>query len=427
MARLSFPWPQKFAETLLASGVLLLATFCGPNAADGDDSTGAGNSGSVSVSAGSNATTGSSGTTGTGGASPQDPIPNLPAGQHLGTFVSYETLPAQTATAAASRMAEARSAGMAISRIHLSWSALEPSPQSFDLEQLHEALAQVPAEDAILVLIETIDSEGFELPPDLVDPNSPYLLANGRKLGDPEVTGRFAQLLAQVLPVLASRKVMAISVGNEPDNYYSDVDHASADGLAWQSELVKFLQAARSEIRAVLPSMPVAMTVTQITMELNRTAGIADVIAAGDVAVFNYYCQDAAFQVQPAQIVALEIGEMITAAQGRPVLLQELGCPAGRPPSMLGATVAAQAAFLNEVATQMAARPELRAAFWFLLVDWSPDLAAMVRQSLEDEGFPELAAQYEEVLRSAGLINYENGAERQAWSTFRDAVAALRQ
>lgn len=54
---------------------------------------------------------------------------------------------------------------------------------------------------------------------------------------------------------------------------------------------------------------------------------------------------------------------------------------------MISATEAAQAAFFAEVGRQIAARPGLRAAFGFQLVDWSPELIAEIAQAYRDAGY----------------------------------------
>ena len=60
------------------------------------------------------------------------------------------------------------------SRVHVSWKELERTPKSFDLACLVEAPDTVPSSDAILLLIETVDSDDFSLPTDLIVPDKPY-------------------------------------------------------------------------------------------------------------------------------------------------------------------------------------------------------------------------------------------------------------
>lgn len=353
-------------------------------------------------------------------------LPALPQGAHLGTHITYENLPRRVAKAVDTRIGEARAAGMGISRVHVGWAELEPKPGVFDLDPLSEALAGVPTNDAVLVLIETIDSDGFALPPDLVGDAGGYALAPGRQFGDAVINERFAALLKAVAPLLAARRVFAISVGNEPDNYFDDVNPASRAGAAWNRDMTAFLRSARRTIRQSLPNAAVGMTLTQISIEKGRGASLAPILAASDVALFNYYCQDTNMQVEPAHVVAGEIDQIVARANGRPVVFQEVGCPAGAAPSRIAASAARQRAFLAAFGEELAARPELRAAFWFQAVDWSPALAAAVADALAQAGYPELGARFEETLATIGLLRYRDGVARPAWAEFLGVVRRLR-
>ena len=166
--------------------------------------------------------------------------------------------------------------------------------------------------------------------------------------------------------------------------------------------------------------MAVGMTLTQISLEKGRV-GIKPIVDAGDVAIFNYYGQSVDFQVQSASVVQAELDAVVALAGGRPIVFQELGCPAGRSPSRLAASEAAQAAFLAEYTRQMARRPEIRVAFWFQLVDWSPALAASYDKALTGAGFPDLGAKFAETLTTIGLLTYADGAraDRRGRSSLR--------
>ena len=93
---------------------------------------------------------------------------------------------------------------MRVSRVHVSWKELKPTPKSFDLACLVEALDTVPSSDAILLLIETVDSDDFSLPSDLIVPGKPYAVSQGRRFDDPTIIQRFATLLDQVTPLLVT-------------------------------------------------------------------------------------------------------------------------------------------------------------------------------------------------------------------------------
>ena len=352
-------------------------------------------------------------------------LPILSAGNHLGVFTGFETLPGGTAVQVANRLAEARTAGMEISRIHVSWSELEPTPGTFQMSALRNALAAVPTTDAVLVLVETIDSDGFSLPADLLVPGDPYGLAGGRRFDDPAIVARFATLIDALVPELASRHVFAMSVGNEPDAYFDDVAFDAPAGVAFRTGLIGFLTAARTRLQAALPGLAVGMTLREGSLELGRAAGLAPLLAAGDVAILNYYCQDAAFQVKSASTIPVEVAAMETFAAGLPIVLQEAGCPAGTTNTTLQASAALQAAWYTELGHQLATRPTLRAAFAFQLVDWSPQLAASYAQAYTNAGFPELGAKIAETLNSVGLLHQSDGTQRPAWPAFVAAIDSL--
>jgi hypothetical protein len=212
-------------------------------------------------------------------------------------------------------------------------------------------------------------------------------------------------------------------VGNEPDAFFDDVQPASVEGKSWSDALVGFLAAARTRVHAQAPEIAVSMTLRQGS--LSKGFDLHTLIAAGDVAVFNYYCQGVDYQVEPAGAVAGQVAQMVAAADGRPVVFQELGCPAGNTPSQLAASDEKQAAFLAAVTDEMAVQPTLRAAFVFQLVDWSPTLSGQYGQAYRDLGYPALGDQIEETLSSIGLLHFANGTPRLAWSTFLGALSEL--
>lgn len=349
-------------------------------------------------------------------------LPGLDAGLHYGMWPTYELVPIGTAAAIDLRWAEAKAAGMKVGRVHVGWDQLEPAPNNFDISDLQSALDSAKADNLqILLLIETIDSDGFQLPSDLIDPNNSYGLAANRRFDDPVILNRFSNLLNEILPLLQVHQIFAISVGNEPDNYFDDVVADSAQGLQWVEALANFLSHARDHIQTQIPGTAVGMTLTQGQLEKGVDA-MGQVVDAADVAIFNYYCQDPNFQVQSSTVVAAEVNQIFNAARGKPIVIQELGCPAGKNPTIINASEAAQAAFFEAVATELAAYPAFRAVFAFQMVDWSPSLVSQITQSLRDEGYNTLADQFDESLSSIGLLRYTNGSPRPAWSSFLQAI-----
>ncbi len=355
-------------------------------------------------------------------------LPRLPTGNHLGMVTTYEALPSGTRNALNTRVLDAIDAGMAVARLHLAWSELEPTAGTFDWAPLDDALEDaVPSNASLLLLIETVDSEGFSLPADLMNPNDRYGLAQGRQLDDAVILARYDALIDAVATRLAGKPVFAFSVANEPDNYLDDYPPSSAQGQAWLNALEGFLTHARQKIHAAMPGVAVGLTLTQRGLEQNFD--LSGLINKSDVAIFNYYCQSPDFFVDNLNLVPGELTQMLTAANGRPVILQELGCPAGPPAgtaSLIGASEANQAAFFSAVFSRMQTEAHLRAAFVFTAVDWSPTLTTPYADALRNEGYPELADRFYETLTTWGLLRYTDGSARPSWNAFLNGVETLR-
>jgi len=353
-------------------------------------------------------------------------LPLLPLGNHLGMMVSYDKLPAETAKSVKSRWKEALAAGMQVGRVHLSWAELEPRPGKYDLSDLRERLDLLEQDGlAAFVLVETIDSEEYTLPPDLMDPNDNTKLANNLKLDDPAILDRFQKLLDRIVPEMVSRGTWLLSVGNEPDNTLDDLENGSLESIEYWDAIVGFTRSARDHVRTLDSRLAVTMTLTQRGLELGRT-NYGQLIDVVDVAAFNYYCQDVNFMVHDVSIVRTEIAQMLAVADGRSIVFQELGCPAGYAgrPSVVHGTPEVQQHFLTLVADELHREPRLRAAFWFTMVDWSPKFTKLSTAPIRNEGFAEFADKFEESLRTCGLVHYENGKPRPAWDAF---LAALRK
>jgi|CXWL01.1.fsa_nt_gi hypothetical protein len=277
------------------------------------------------------------------------------------------------------------------------------------------------------MLVETVDSEGFTMPSDLVDPANRYRLAQGRAFDAPVILARFDALIDGLAPRLAGRPVFAFSVGNEPDNYLDDYPPSSPEGQAWLNALRGFLTHARAKILSKLPGVAVGVTLTQGGLE--KGFDLSTLLNASDVAMFNYYCQGPDLLVDDLTELPSDLDQMLAAAGQRPLLIQELGCaagPAAGMTSLIGASESKQAAFFEAVFSRMQSEPRLRAAFVFTGVDWSPSLATQFSDVYRNEGYPEFADRFEETLRTWGLLRYEDGSPRPSWNTFVRGIDALR-
>lgn len=322
----------------------------------------------------------------------------------------------QTSTNMDARWSEAITTGMSVGRIQVDWSELEPQAGQYDKQFLDAALAAMQADGLqVFVLLSTIDSEGFTLPPDLVDPASSQLLANGMALDDPVILDRFRNLLDWVVPMIVSRGGWVLSVGNEPGNMLADNPSA-------EQGFVNFLAAARTHAHTINPNLAITMTLAQGWVEKGSNSHLA-FLAQSDVASFNYYAADSDFffDNNPAT-VNQEIDQMLNVAGDKLLILQELGAAGGyeSKPSRMNATLAGQQQFFETVFAKMQSEPGFRVAVVFQLVDWDPVLVdTLFTQPLMNEGVPQgFIDRLAESLETTGLIRYADGSSRPAWDSF---------
>lgn len=343
----------------------------------------------------------------------------IPGDFALGTWPTYEALSTDANAVVNEKLAELDGLGMSVRRIHTSWAELESDPTT--LRRLIDD-ERFSVDAKIHLLLETVDSEGYVLPADLVDASTPYRLAEGRAFDDDVILERFDALLNRIAADLDDR-IIALSIGNEPDNYFDDFAESSLEGNAWRDGLLGFLAHARTRVHTVREDLPVAYTLTHGGQTKAPEAWTV-LVQAGDFAAFNLYCTGDDTRTKAAGEVTSDIEHLAAAAGDKRIVVQELGCPAGVEESLLGATPAAQAAFFTDALAAMHEHPQFRAAFVFQLIDWTPELADSIASLYADAGYAELGAQVAETLTTLGLIDLVTLEPRPAWSVIREEIAA---
>lgn len=335
----------------------------------------------------------------------------LPTGQHLGYIAGFESFPPATEAAVRSAQTQAIAKGMRVARVQTDWSALEISPGVFNKTNLENQLSALRAANLKPFLtLTTADSDTFELPADLMDPSDSQKLKAGLTLDSPTVVARFNDLMDWVVPLLVSNGGWGLSIANEPGTLIDD-GHLSA------FEMANFARSARSHIQSL--DSRLAVTVTMRYQEvLVSAAYLPSIIAACDVACFNYYPQDPNFYVESTSTVSGRVAALLQAADGKEMVIQEVGCPGGYEgvtPTNIGGSLSHQSAFFHEFVNQMAARPKLRAAFVFQMVDWSSGLTNGFLGGLPPAPWVEAVR---ETMRTLGLLRYEDGTSRPALAEF---------
>lgn len=350
------------------------------------------------------------------GLPPSNDLPLLPGGNHAGVIVGFSSaIPITTATAVDARWREARAAGMRIGRVQIDWKDVEPSPRQYDVENLDERLAVLSKAGLRPFLL--LDSIDAEIPDDL----RASLDANELGWDNPIVLERHAEMLRHMMPVLQRHGVWILAVANEVGNELDPLPPAEREESTRQK--VAFAKAAHDEAKRLEPGLAVVVTVREQQFEAGDTE--AAFVELSDVASFNFYCSRFAqnLEVQGNRdTIRSYIDGMFARAGGKSVVIQELGCHAGfeDKPSVTRANPELQARFYEVVLGELAARPKLRAAIAFQMIDWSASLVEEEYSTLfRQDGVPEaFIQQFAESLESVGLLRLRDGSPRPAWSTF---------
>ncbi len=350
-------------------------------------------------------------------------LPLLPQGTHFGAIVGFEPLSPVTQQVVDRLWRALLAAGMQTGRIHLDWASVELGPGLYDQAALGEPLHQMATQGLHpFVGIYAIDSEGLTLPADLLDNDSPTGILGGRSIDDPEILNRYRAMLDWAVPAIVAKGGYVLSIANEPDGYMEEL-RSETDNV------LRFFAAARSHAHSIDPRLGITVTLTGSPVDEKKFFH-DDLMQNVDVASYNYAClaltDRLVLRTPLAETVPADLDALVAVSHGKLVLIQELGCPAGWAggPSVIGTSNATQAEFFRLATRGIRARPSIRAAYVFQLVDWSETLTKRYIQLLESENLPQVFIDsFEEWLRTTGLVTFEQGTIRPAWLVFSEAVA----
>ncbi len=249
----------------------------------------------------------------------------------------------------------------------------------------------------VLLTIATIDTVRRRLPSALMS----------SAWDDPGLETQFDSFLGRIAPMVKD-KVAWISLGNEVNPYLA----AHPDEV---TPYLKFLAHSRDTVHRLLPGVGVGVTLT--CMDAIGQPQLAERLQEGmDVSVFTYYPL-IGFKVPAPLQTDRHFSFMTGLAGSKPLLLQEIGCPAAEE---AGSSEALQAQFVDQVFEQLdihAARIPLAA--FFMQCDFS-------KQTVHDmtSYYGVDQAPFAAFLGSLGLRD-QAGKPRKAWSEF--ATACLKR
>lgn len=353
--------------------------------------------------------------------------PRLPAGPHMGWITGFDQLDRKQANAVAQRYAEARAAGMTLSRVQIDWAELEPTPGAYDIDALQEALDRAASEgDHIFFTLSTLDSEGLTLPEDLMTPE-----AHERPdipLDSPDMLARLDGLMAWLVPELTKAGVWGLSIANEPD---SPINEGYVDGAAAETFLIHAIDAAQR----LDPDLAVMLTWTgggyrHLPESFERITETSDMVA------FNTYCLEQMLTVNGPADWEAQLNGWLEAVGDKEIFIQELGCPVGYGPNgapnpegipaTIGGSVDIQAEYLRWHLDAFATTPQLRGATVFQLLDWSPELSTFFTEVFYDGQNDWIGDRVHEWLGSSGICRWEDVSCGPAFDVWVSGMADLK-
>ncbi len=264
--------------------------------------------------------------------------------------------------------AEARSLGLKFASLSVPWDEIERTPGVFTSGVLGDAnafyqLKEIP----VLLTIPTIDTNALRLPADL----------QGEQFSSPNVKARFAALLRFVLNELRDTTLVGISIGNEVDGLLG------YDPNKW-AEYLDFFESGLGVIHAQRKGTPVGAVLGFRGFLSSRAAPL---IAASDVALVTYYPLNDDFSVRPVTDVSGDFESMVSAAQGKSLIVAECGYPSA---SENGSSEAQQRDFFTEMLRVWDLyKSEIPYLLIFSLTDYPSTFVAELGQyyRLQDGGF----------------------------------------
>jgi hypothetical protein len=334
-------------------------------------------------------------------------LPLLAEGNKIGMIKGFNpTHPPATEDSIDARWNEAIDAGMPVGRLQIDWPELEPEPNHYDKAALEDRLKDFQNQNLqTFLLISAYDSDGPVVPSDL----------EGLKFDNQTLIDRFNNLMDWVIPMLTEYDGYIISVTNEADNHFGEVDNL-------HNEILTFLQKTKAHIHSINDEMAVTITMAEGSLDENKP-GINAIIEASDVVCWNFYggkslAQEPFYTHQTESEIKSDIQRMLNRAGNKNIVIQELGMWSGD--DVLDSSEEIQRKFFEVFFSELEKEERIRAAYVFQLVDWSPELTeAFNNMFFEDEEIPQsFLDSFAESLETIGLIHYSNGLRKPAWNEF---------
>jgi len=226
---------------------------------------------------------------------------------------------------------------------------------------------------------------------------------------DPRMSRALDGLLRAVGPRVRGR-VKWIALGNEVDHYFDG--HRSEIG-----PYAKLLHNVMGTIRQQFPGALFTANFSEQRLDQlhDRFAPITSTV---DFYSFNYYPVNSDFTVKDPDSIGLTMDRMIKAAEGKPVMFQELGYPSSE---ILHSSEEQQARFVANAFEELRRNRGKVVAATF---NWMSDLPQEVVDQLGRYYGMANSDKFKAFLGSIGLFD-RNGRPKRAWTEFQRQAARL--
>ena len=321
-----------------------------------------------------------------------------PAGRTLSISASPRQIPPPTGADLLAALDLAYGAGARGQLIAATWKELEPTAGAMNVTPLVNQLDYVPGRmPAIYVGIQLINTVAKEVPADLAD----------TAFDAPAMRARFHALI-DALAAALPEKVTYLAIGNEVDGYLQ----ATNQWVQYRA----FYEDALDYAHAKMPGVRVGVTAGYNGLVGASRAEMAALNARSNVVMLTYYPIGTGFQVGAPTSARAAFPAMLSAANGKPVVIQELGYPAS---PLLGSSDAMQAEFFSDAIDQWSGIDGAQMPFvnLFLLHDFTD---AQCHTFGDYYGIPD-NAQFEAYLCTLGL-RHADGTPRPAWQAVLSAA-----
>lgn len=294
------------------------------------------------------------------------------------------------------------SAGANFMTISTSWQDLEPYPGFYDFSSISDQLwwaQQYKIETAFI--LKTIDTGSTPIPVDL----------QARPWNDPVLLSRWNRFLSALANQL-NNQIKWVDLGNEVDTYLGN-NPAQLTGY------YQFLQAGVSQLHSLQPVVSTGVVFSFDSYHL--LDGVFRVLSPlCSHTSFTYYDGNplAGISQRSPSDVAFDLGDMIAAANGRPLVLTETGYSSG---IAVFSSQELQATFYTDAFAAISnAGGKLTAASFAFMSDFPPSVSDSLAGSY-DNGSAYLFASW---IGNLGLLDTV-GNPKLAWTVFQTEAPNL--